>query len=231
MSNLVALAWGTQPSSAELEKSAAAASAMADSFEIVDQTTYELAAEELRDIKSKIKSLTERRMAITSPLTKAHAEVMALFKPAELRLLAAEKAMKSKLISYSDRIEREAAAARAAADEENRAAAARAAQLAAEADALLARASETELAAAATNVVQISAPKAAGISKVKVTFKARVVDKRAFIEYALSEESGVCMEMIEVDEKPLSSIAKATGGAMKIPGVEVYEEKSIAARS
>ena len=75
---------------------------------------------------------------------------------------------------------------------------------------------------AATPVV--ATPKAAGIS-VRKTWKTRITDPTIVPAYANG------LEIREIKMSALNTIAKMTNGTASIPGVEFYEESSIAASS
>jgi len=85
------------PSSADLQRGAASALDLVQSFEVVDAATFEIAADELKAIKGKIDALNEKRLGITKPLDAAKAAVMALFKPPIALLEQAEGILKQKM--------------------------------------------------------------------------------------------------------------------------------------
>jgi hypothetical protein len=113
-----------RPDPEALRRGAASALAMAETFEVVDAATYELAAEELRAIKAKASALDERRKAITGPLDVAKKAVMDLFRGPLDVLAQAEASLKRSMLSYSQEQARIAEQARREA--ESRAAAERA---------------------------------------------------------------------------------------------------------
>lgn len=213
------------PSSETLNKAAVAALEVAKTVSIVDDASYTIAGDELREIKGKVKALRERQSTILDPLKKAADEVRKLFGEALGLLEQAEGVIKARMVDYATARERGAAAARREAEE--------AAKRAAEEAASSGNADNVVdiLEASVSVAVAPQAPKAAGISKVRTTVKARVVDKRAFIAHASSDQSGMLLEMIEVSESKLSALMRATGGSLNIPGVETFEEKSISARA
>lgn len=129
------------PDAASLTRSADAAMRMAESFTIVDPEDYTMAAEELRSIKGKIKSLEEKRTSITGPLTRAHKAVMDLFRGPMDRLVAAEVALKSSMIAFDNKKEAEERVAR---EQAERVAAAERERLAAEERALQERQAEEQ---------------------------------------------------------------------------------------
>ncbi len=70
-------------------------------------------------------------------------------------------------------------------------------------------------------------PRAAGVS-VRTVWKARVVDKSAFIRGAAGRPE--IEAILEVDEGRLNQFAKATAGKANLAGVTFYEEPVVSAR-
>jgi hypothetical protein len=70
------------PNYTELEQEAASAVAVANSFEVNSQSTYELAADEVRTAKAQISALNEKRLGITRKFDELKKDVMNLFSPA-----------------------------------------------------------------------------------------------------------------------------------------------------
>lgn len=239
---VAALATLRMPAQADIVTPAERALKMAEGWSITDDETYALAADELTAIKSKQKALEDMRTSITGPMNQALKAVNAVFKsPAEL-LERAERLIKGHMIAYADKreAERRAAelAARRAAEEAERLAAeehARAAKEAGQGD-MFDDAPSAESAAADAAIMAIaSAPvappvlKAAGVSKVKVTMKAEVFDKAAFIAHIA--QAPAYLDLVDINATKLNQLAKALGSNLNMPGVKLVEEKSIAARA
>lgn len=256
------------PNPIELNQRAQSALAMVNSMVVDNQETYELAADELKGIKSRAKALEEQRKTIVDPLNKATKAINDMFRGPTQFLEQAETIIKKKMIGYTEIQERIAAEARRKAEEEQRIERARLAAEAAqreqkareEAEALAAQAKEAEAqgdvgkaaevaaraemvvasavqesialettAAAMTAPVVAAPASVAGISKTKVTFKARVINKAEFLAFVATRPE--LLEMIDVNESKLNSMARALKNSMKYPGIEVYEDKTIAARA
>lgn len=212
-------------------------------YRIASDEEYTLAGEELVAIKTKAKRLEEQRTSITGPLNAAVKAVNDLFREPADYLNRAEATVKAAMISYTQAKEAAAAAARAeaermarAAREAAEAAARQAAELARQGNAeeaakLEAQAIEAELSAAASAPVVPIAPKAAGVSKVSVKHKARVTHIRLFLAHALLDGNDHLLGLVGISESGLNKLASAMGPAMKVPGVELYEERSISARA
>ena len=217
---LTPLASITIPDKAEMSTGAKAALAMVESWEVTDETTYELAGSELREIKAKLKALEERRTSMTVPLNGVLKSINALFKDPATVLEKAESIIKGKMIAYRTKAEREAQeAAKVAAD------------LAAKAEAAAAPEEAAEAAVVAAMAAPAPAPvvKITGVSKVSTKLKARVADKAAFLS-AVAQVPAY-HNLVDVNESALNRLASALGSGLQIPGIELYEEKSISARA
>ena len=220
------------PSSADLQRGAASALDLVQSFEITDAATYEIAADELKGIKAKIDALNEKRMGITRPLDAAKAAVMALFKPPVEVLQQAEGLLKRKMIAWQqaeqDKLrEAQLAAERAAQAERDR--------LAAEARAL-AEQGRTGEAAVKEQVAQmvVAAPIAApappavkGIST-STTVDFEVVDLHALVKAAAEKPELVAL--LAVDSVKLRAYVKGLGMQTNLPGVRVFNKQTLSSR-
>lgn len=127
------------PDMAVMNKSAASALRMAQSFVITSEDDYQLAGEELQSIKGRINKMEATRTSITGPMNKALTAINDLFRSPMATLKSAESAVKTSMLTYYDEQQRKAAEARRLAEA---AAAAERARLAEEAR-------QAELAAAA----------------------------------------------------------------------------------
>jgi membrane protein involved in colicin uptake len=88
---------------------------------VIDSPTmYELAGDELRNLKSLQKLVEEKRTAITGPLNQALKATNDLFRAPKEYLEKAEAACKRSMITYTTEVERRAAEARRIAEEEAR---------------------------------------------------------------------------------------------------------------
>ncbi|MFN8961466.1 MAG: hypothetical protein ACK5YV_07920, partial [Betaproteobacteria bacterium] len=146
------------PSSADLQRGAASALDLVQSFEVVDAATFEIAADELKAIKGKIDALNEKRLGITKPLDAAKAAVMALFKPPIALLEQAEGILKQKMLGWQREEQRKAEEERLARE---RAAQAERERLEAEAKALAAEGRTGEAAVKEQVAQMVVAPPAA----------------------------------------------------------------------
>jgi len=76
--------------------------------------------------------------------------------------------------------------------------------------------------------VESELPKEKGIST-STTWKAKVTDKRKFVEASINDAN--ILAMIDIDLQALNRIAKATKGQMQYPGIEFYQEQNINIRT
>lgn len=192
-----------------------------ETFEVTTAADFERGAEILKAIKAALNSTEEQRKEITQPLDASKKRVMDLFRPFTDSLAAAERKLKQRLVSWKneqDRIAREEARK---ADEkarkdreklEKQAADAEAAGRTERADALRDRAVSIVAAVPITE-----APRVSGISTRKI-YKFRIVDA-----------SKVPDQYKVIDEKRIGAVVRALKTDANIPGVEVYEETSLAA--
>lgn len=235
-----------QPNEAVLIQGAESALSIAQSIEIDSPEMYQLGADELAAIKGKAKQLDEQRKELVQPLNETVKKINALFKrPLEI-LENAEGMIKRAMLGYNDkqrkiqaeaeRKARELAEAERRRQQEEAARQAEEARQAAEAGdvqkaAELQQQSEETAAVAemiTAPVIHMEKPKAAGINTRK-TYKARVVDFKALLQGIIDGKAPEAV--IEINEGVLNSQARSLKDSMKYPGVEVYTEEGIAARS
>lgn len=222
--------------------------AMADVIVIDCQETYDLAAGELKAIKTKQTALTEQRFAITRPMEAAKKAVIALFAPAEEKLAKAERTLKTAMVTYTDQQEAKALAAQRQAEaealaERNRLAE-EAQRLADEAQAA-AESGDEEAAAAAEEqaqalvqeaelVVAAAPPPAAFVPTTKgvsrtTKWSAEVTDKVAYIRHVLDTEPEL-IDTITIDMRPLNQMAVALKDKFSKPGVKAVPTTGLSAR-
>jgi len=211
---------------------------------------YSLAGVYLITVKSALKEVNEKIIAPAEEVKRA-AEVnrknlVNLFRTP---LERAEGILKWKLLSFDQEARRKAAEeqARLQADADARAEREQE-RLLKQAEKLktpelkeqrLAEATEVE---APVVTVATETPKVAGISTRK-TWKAEVVDKDAFINYAVNGSHHLLphilidekapnhlLPYILIDEKALNKLAEATKGHLSYPGIKFYEHETMAAR-
>lgn len=219
------------PTAASLGKNANAMLSMAQMFEITDDETFALAAEELRDIKAKKDSLTEQRLTITRPMDDAKKAVMALFAAPVDLLTTAESIFKTKMLAYSQEQERKAAEARLKAEQEAETArqklAEEAAELQAQGRAGEALVKETVAQMVVAAPVVATVPVAKGIST-KTTIDFEVDDMVKLVKHIA--EHPELIGLVAVDTVKLRAYVRGLGANCNLPGVRVFNKQTIAAR-
>lgn len=230
-------------------------------FAISSNDDFDLAADELKTIKSKAKQIEEQRTAITGPLNAATKAVNDLFRGPSDLLGRAESALKAKMLAWQREVEERAAEARRKAEAE-----ARAAREAAEAEARLAAERAAAQAAAAKEaqatgdaqtaaIAESAAQRArdeasAAAAAAQMTIAAPVVEIQKPSVKGISTTTRMDFEVISLielvkhvaahpdligllkaDEVRLRAYVKGLGAACALPGVRVTENKSMSARA
>lgn len=223
---------------ASADKLALAMTELAGAYVIEDRATAELAAQDLRKIRTKIAEVNETRLTITRPIDQAKDATIAAFKPYLDRLEAAagilDKGIKGFLQKEREREERERAEAMEA--ERLRLEQLRAEQAAAEeagdtaaADAAAAAAEEMEL---APTVHVERAAKLTGVNT-RANWKVKAIDLRALVlEAAKRVQAGdeSYLAYLEVNTTAINGVVKAMKDRTNIAGVTVHNDVGLSAR-
>lgn len=217
------------------------------SYEIDSPEMLDAAAKELAGIVARKKAITEKRLSITRPLDEAKRNIMDFFAgPLDL-LEQAERALKGGMLTYEqkerERIAREQREAEQRAAEERAEAERRAREAEAEAQSAyaagdhetgFARAMEAEEAREQADLLMVApplpavaAPKAAGAS-FRGTWKGRLTDKAKLI--AAAAQRPELQGLLAIDTTALNAMARAVKDSTTVPGVEFYQDRSVAAR-
>lgn len=236
-SDLVSLKIPT-PSDPELRGGNSALQA-SEGFVVCDAESYEFAGSEVRRIAGVVKKLEALRLSITRPMDEAKARVMDLFRKPIEDYKGARSTIEQKMLSYRaeedrKRRDREAEQRRLADLEEQR-----------RQDELLRQAAEAQASGDAERsqqaleeaaappppppVVVEAAPKAAGTS-VRVVWKAECVNLEALVKAAAGGDQ-LALACLAPDPKAIGQQARALKDRLKIPGIRVWREQSMAARS
>lgn len=80
----------------------------ASSLNIVSKDDLEMATDVLSNIKNGLKTLKDRKEAITKPINEALKSVRSLFAPLEDQLTVAERIIKAKMVDYQNEVTRKA---------------------------------------------------------------------------------------------------------------------------
>lgn len=174
-------------------------------YVIQSDEEYEDAAELLKVVKHKFKVLDEERTVSVKPLNDEVREINAWFKPALDRLKDCEGELKKIMGAYSLRKQ-----------EEQQRLLAEAAK-AAEAALVTATDPQADVMALVQQATATQAPKVAGVSVSRIW------------KWELVDPAQVPMEYWSIDPAKLDAAVKA--GAREIPGVRVFEDARVIARS
>jgi hypothetical protein len=206
---------------------------IADAIVIADQASYERAASHLTAVKALQVKVGEMFDDLVSAAHKAHKLLTERRAQHTNPLLAAERALKSKMSAYvteQERIARQRAAeaaAKAREEEEAR-------RLAEAAE--LEKAGESEAALAVLDEpvnlpppapLGMATPRADGIST-RETWHAEVTDLMALVKAIAAGQAP--LSLVEAS-KNVGGWARSTHGTVQIPGVRVWSTKEIAARA
>lgn len=219
------------PDQGTLVKDANTALEQATFFVIDSPAMYELAADELKEIKAKAKALNDKRKAITTPIDEAKKSVMDLFRAPLDTLAKAEDSIKKAMMDYTNEQRRIALENQIAAQKES---STQRASLKAEAE-KIAETGDVEQAAALVTAAVAIAPAVAAEKPIKVdgistrvTWSAQVTDLATLIKYVA--ENPQFAGLLQPDQKALNDMARALKGNLKIPGVLAVTNESITAR-
>ncbi len=174
-------------------------------YVIQSDDEYEDAAELLKVVKHKFKVLDEERTVSVKPLNDEVREINAWFKPALDRLKECEGELKKIMGAYSLRKQEEQQRLLAEASK------------AAEAALVTATDPQADVMALVQQATATQAPRVAGVSVSKIW------------KWELVDPAQVPMEFWSIDPDKLDEAVKA--GAREIPGVRVYQDARVIARS
>jgi len=199
--------------------------AQTQTFAIATVTDYQLAGEELKTIKGRMKELDDLRKSMTRPLDEAKKRIMAMFSPVEDGLKKAENLIKRAMLGYQQEQERkrqeeEARLRKIAEDEQRR----RNALATKQAEKARARGNEERAQEILENVPIIPTP-----IVVKEQPKVKGISTRKVWKFRIIDANQLPREYMIPNEKMLLAFAQATKGTIPVPGVEFYSEKIVAA--
>lgn len=218
------------PNQADLltEGEAAVNSANFMGVAIATEADCAAATAEMNACAKRLKELDALRKSITKPMDEAKKAVMALFNPVTEKYTQAVAIYKAGIADYQRRIEAGAMAARLAAEAaaaQQRQALEIAAQQSTDA---CEREALQEAAASIVATPVVAAPKKIEGATVRKKLKAEVTDLAAYLHYVADHPE--LHATISVKAAALDRFISATGGAVRVPGVAVHEETSIACR-
>ena len=192
------------------------------------------AADDLKAVKRLAKQVNEKRLAITRPINEGLKEVNAFFKPVQDLLADAEQLLKAKILQFQtdqDRIARELQAkADATARKEREKLLKRAAKAEAKGKSESAQVLREVAEAQTAPMIESAAPKLEGVAR-RVTWTAEVIDPLALAEHIVKERHDLLLVIFRIDQSSLNRLAREFKDELNLPGVEVQQETSIAARA
>ena len=199
--------------------------AQAQTFAIATMTDYQLAGEELKAIKGRMKELDDLRKSMTRPLDNAKKAVLGFFRPVSDGLSQAENLIKRAMLGYQQEQERkrqeeEARLRKIAEDEQRR----RNALATKQAEKARARGNEERAQEILENVPIIPTPVV-----LKEQPKVKGIATREIWKFRVVNVSLLPREYMLPNGKMLLAFAQATKGTIPVPGVEFYSEKIVAA--
>ena len=192
-------------------------------YEIANGEAYLQAAEDLKEIKGRVNTLTKQRKKLTGPLDESKAAIMDFFRGPLDCLARAEEAIKAEIGNYNRREDEKRRQIQAQHDATQKKEAERLARRAAKAEEKgnEEKAAElqqrSDLARAAVITTPAPLPKVKGLSTKKI-WRWRVTDK-----------SLIPLEYMVTNDTLLGSLSRSTKGAVPVPGIEFYSEDIIAA--
>ena len=217
-------------------------------FEVVDESDYCHGAIDLKAIKGMQQKIEEERFKITRPMDTAKKAVLNFFRPFELRLDSMEKNIKSKLLGWKDKEDARSAEEQRKENERAEREANRLREEARKADELAAEKERKRLAEE-----QRKADERAEAEQRERTARAENLEERAETKQAaplapaapkvtgistskkwlfqITDPSKVPDQYKTIDEKKIGGVVRALKGDTDIPGVRVWQESTMAARS
>lgn len=197
-------------------------------YAIDSQAELDQAAEWLREVKTTLKSLDEKRKSMTRPIDAFKREILDYFNPAEKRLERQERQLKQAILDYQRKVEVHQLEIEAALRDAHAAL-----QEAADAKAAALRAKGRDNAAAAIEAAVPPVPvvvpdydRPAGIST-RTAWRAVIDD---FAAYALWCVVNDRFDLLQPDTVKLHQFAAATKGAVTIAGTKIESYESLVAR-
>lgn len=224
---LPAVADGTKSEIKSIESTASKAL----SLKVTTNKEYQQASDILKDLKARGKALEEKRKAITKPMDDAKKATMEMFRPAVDAIKNCETKLKESMAGFVREQERIAAEAQAKAAEK-----ARKEQERLQARADKARESgkeekaellEQQACSVVPAVSSSQTPQAKGAHSRKI-WKAKLIDKMELIKAVA--EGKASPELLDFNESVANGLAKSLKTGLNIPGLESYQDISIASR-
>lgn len=182
--------------------------AMAEAYVIDSNDMYEMAGNELKEIKARAKRVEDQRKIMTQPLDTTKKAIMDFFRAPLEMLTNAENTLKRGMLTYKQEIDRKEAAERAR---------------------IIAEAERQAAEAKAKNPDKPAPPVILPPSTVKPVAKVSGISTRKVWKAEIQDEALVPDEYWVIDTQKIDAVARSTKGGLQIPGVRIYEEEVMAA--
>jgi len=230
------------PTDAANARKANACLTLVESMVVESQMDYDMALDEVKDLKAAWQAMEDDRTSFTVPLNLILDKINGRFQPHLKTLKAAETIIKAKMTGFLDRqaalqAEAVALAEKAAAAERERAQA-EAMKLREQAAAMdpesAARVEEQASALEQTAAVVIAQPaftapsRGKGVSTPK-TLDYEVEDKLALLKFIVNERPDLVV-LVAIDDKPMKGFIKMMGLLTKLPGIKVFPKTGLTIR-
>jgi hypothetical protein len=207
------------------------ATSVAKAVEIDSQEMYEYANAQLVLVKDQWTTFEKQRKAIVDPINTAKNAVQALFNPVLDDLAGAERVYKASMLTYQRELDQKRREEQAALDEAARKERERLEKMATK-EAAKGHTEKAEVLHATAAVITAPiatstyvAPKGLGTQK---KWKGRITDKVKAIQALLARPE--YLELLSIDEAGLNRLAVATKGALKLEGIECFEDEILTSR-
>lgn len=194
-----------------------------ETFEVATVDDYERGAEILKAIKGALNGADAQRKKITQPLDVAKKQVMDLFRPFTDSLATAERTLKLRLVTWKNEQDRIAREEQRKADEKARR----------EREKLEAQARKAEEAGRAERAEVLRDRAVSTVAAMPVTEAPKVggISTRSVWRFRVVDAAKVPDKYKLIDEKKIGGVVRALKGDTEIPGIEVWEESTMAARA
>lgn len=194
---------------------------------------YQMAAADLQDCKAAQKKLEDMRTSAVKPLNAVVKTINGWFETPMTALKEEERIIKDGMIAYQKEEERKRLALEAKAAEDARKERERLEAQAkkAEASGKVEKAETLRQAAEyipQNVVIASSTPKVSGVST-RGTWKARITSKHDLIAYVAAHPEWE--HLIDVNMTAINGLARSQKSSLALPGVEAFEEQTLAARA
>lgn len=220
------------PEVQELAQDANGVMDIANAIEIDSDAMYELAGEEIKGFKSKAKVLDNTRKSMTKPLDESKKTIMEFFRDPIAKLKEAEEKINGLMIAYQRKKEAERRAEEKKlreAEEKKRLKEEAAAKK--KADKLREEGKEEEAAQVEDDAVEAAAIAPPPVVVADKTPTVKGVHTRKNWKFRITDEAKIPREYLVVDEKKIGQVVRALKENTNIPGVEIYDQDKVVART